>query len=150
MRGFSGHIHILEGAAMNALSTDLRQRILNFSLTHSIRQTVDVFQVSRGTVRRLRNLYYETGDVVPVPVKADHWKAISSEGELYLKAYVLEHPDLTLGQLCEHYGLVYGITPGVTTMHNALKRIGITRKKNILRSGQVQRREQAQERQLHQ
>lgn len=122
---------------MNALSIDLRQRILSFSLTHSIRQTVDIFQVSRDTVRRLKNLYYQTGDVVPMPVKAGHWKAISPEGELYLKAYVLEHPDLTLEQLCEHYSLVYGVTPGVTTMHNALKRIGITRKKNILRSKQV-------------
>ncbi len=122
---------------MNALSIDLRQRILNYSLTHSIRQTVDIFQVSRGTVRRLKNLYYQTGGVVPRPVKAVHWKAVSSEGELYLKAYVLEHPDLTLEQLCEHYGLVYGATPGVATMHNALKRIGITRKKNILRSRQA-------------
>lgn len=122
---------------MNALSIDLRQRILNFSLTHSITQTVGIFQVSRDTVRRLRNLYYETGDVVPAPVKADHWKAISPEGEIYLKAYVLEHPDATLERLCEHYGLVYGTIPGVTTMHNALKRIGLTRKKNILRSKQV-------------
>lgn len=124
-----GRPPIHDETAMNALSIDLRQRILNYSLTHSIKQTVDVFQVSRGTVRRLKNLYYQTGGVAPMPVKADHWKAISSEGELYLKAYVLEHPDLTLGQLCEHYGLVYGVTPGVATMHNALKRIGITRKK---------------------
>jgi hypothetical protein len=41
----------------------------------------------------------------------------------------LECPDLSLEQLCGHYGLVYGVTPGVATMHNALKRIGLTRKK---------------------
>lgn len=136
-RGFLSYTHLPEETAMNMLSIDLRQRILNFSLTHSIRETVDIFQVSRDTVRRLKNLYYQTGDIVPMPVKADHWKAISSEGKLYLKAYVLEHPDVTLEDLCGHYGLIYGITPGVTTMHNALKRIGLTRKKNILRPNQV-------------
>ena len=44
---------------------------------------------------------------------------------------MFEHKDLTLEQLCEHYQLVYGVRVGVTTMHNALKRIGITRKKTF-------------------
>lgn len=86
----------------------------------------------------------------PKPCKAKHWKAISEEGELYLKAYVMEHPDLTLEALCDHYQLVYGVEAGVTTMHNALKRMGITRKKNILRPQQVQRRQRLRKRELHQ
>jgi len=114
---------------MNALSIDLRQRILHYSLTHPIRQTAEVFQISPDTVQRLKNLYYETGRVEPRPCQAKHWKAISEEGELYLKSHVMENPDLTLEALCEHYQLVYGVEVGVTTMHNTLKRIGITRKK---------------------
>ena len=115
--------------AMNALSIDLRQRILNYSLTHPIRQTAKVFQVSPDTVQRLKQLYYETGGVEPKPCKAKHWKAVSEEGELYLKTHVMENPDLTLEALCDHYRLIYGVEVGVTTMHNALKRMGITRKK---------------------
>lgn len=114
---------------MNALSLDLRQRILNYAQTHSIRQTAEVFQVSPDTVYRLKKLYKETGGVEPKPCKAKHWKAVSEEGEMYLKAYVLEHKDPTLEHLCENYQSVYGVQVGMTTMHNALKRIGITRKK---------------------
>ena len=49
---------------MNALSKDLRQRILNYALTHPVRQTAAIFQVSPDTVQRLKNLYYKTGDIV--------------------------------------------------------------------------------------
>jgi len=75
--------YLLRVIAMNALSIDLRQRILNYSLTHPIRQTAEVFQVSPDTVHRLKKLYYETGGVEPRPCQAEHWKAISEEGELY-------------------------------------------------------------------
>ncbi len=46
---------------MNALSKDLRQRILNYALTHPVRETADIFQASPNTVRLLKNLWYETG-----------------------------------------------------------------------------------------
>jgi len=88
--------YLLRVIAMNALSIDLRQRILNYSLAHPIRQTAEVFQVSPDTVHRLKKLYYETGGVEPRPCQAEHWKAISEEAELYLKAHVMENPDLTL------------------------------------------------------
>jgi transposase len=114
---------------MNALSLDLRQRIFNYSKTHSIRQTAEVFQVSPDTVYRLKKLHDETGGLEPKPCRATHWKAVSEEGEMYLKAYILEHKDATLEHLCEHYQSIYGVRVGITTMHNALKRIGLTRKK---------------------
>lgn len=114
---------------MNVLSIDLRQRILNYAQTHSIRQTADVFQVSPDTVYRLKKLHSETGGIEPKPCKVKHWKAISEEGEMYLKVYLLEHKDPTLEQLCEHYQSVYGVRVSTSTMHNVLKRIGFTRKK---------------------
>ena len=67
---------------MNALSKDLRQRILNYALTHPVRQTAAIFQVSPDTVQRLKNLYYETGDIVLPAVHAVHEHAVSPEGEL--------------------------------------------------------------------
>lgn len=117
--------------AMNALSNDLRQRILNHALNHSVRQTADLFQVSPNTVHCLKKLYYETGGVAPRPCLAVHEHAISPEGEMYLKILLKEDVDLTLSQLCDQYEKIYGVRVGVSTMHNTLKHLGITTKKKL-------------------
>ena len=44
---------------MNALSKDLRQRILNYALNHSVRQTARAFHVSPNTVQQIKKLFYE-------------------------------------------------------------------------------------------
>jgi len=114
---------------MNALSKDLRQRILNHALIHSVRQTARAFRVSPNTVHRLKKLYYETGGIEPRASKAVHAHAVSPEGELYLQTLVQEDVDSTLEQFCERYQQAYGVRVGVTTMHNTLKRLGYTYKK---------------------
>jgi transposase len=114
---------------MNAYSIDLRQRMFNYKLTHSVRQTAKVFRVSPDTVQRLKNLFCETGGLAPRPCNAVHEHAVSPEGELYLQALLKEQPDLSLKQLCENYQIAYGVPVGITTMHNLLKRLGFSRKK---------------------
>ena len=57
---------------MNALSKDLRQRILNYALNHSVRQTARAFHVSPNTVQQLKKLFYETGGMDPRPSKPVH------------------------------------------------------------------------------
>jgi transposase len=114
---------------MNVLSKDLRQRILNYALTHPVRQTAAIFQVSPDTVQRLKNLYYETGGIVLPAVQAIHEHAVSPEGELYLQILLRENVDMTLAQLCDRYEEAYGVRVGVTTMHNTLKRLDYSLKK---------------------
>ena len=114
---------------MNALSKDLRQRILNYALNHSVRQTARAFHVSPNTVQQLKKLFYETGGMDPRPSKPVHAHAVSPEGELYLKALLLEEVDLTLERLCELYWQAYGVRVGVATMHLTLKRMGLSYKK---------------------
>jgi transposase len=114
---------------MNALSKDLRQRILSFALTHSVRLSARTFRVSPNTVHLLKKLYYETGGIEPRASKAVHAHAVSPEGELYLQTLVQEDVDSTLGQFCDRYQQAYGVRVGVTTMHNTLKRLGYTYKK---------------------
>ena len=109
---------------MNALSKDLRQRILNYALNHSVRQTARAFHVSPNTVQQIKKLFYETGGIEPRPSKPVHAHAVSPEGELYLKALLLEEVDLTLERLCELYWQAYAVRVGVTTMHLTLKRMG--------------------------
>ena len=55
---------------MNVLSKDLRQRILNYALTHPVRLTARIFQVSPNTVHLLKKLWYETGSIEPRESKA--------------------------------------------------------------------------------
>ena len=114
---------------MNALSKDLRQRIFNYALNHSVRKTARTFHVSPNTVHLLKKLFYETGGIEPRSCKAVHAHAVSPEGELYLQALLLEEADLTLERLCELYGQAYGVRVGVTTMHFTLKRMGLSYKK---------------------
>jgi len=114
---------------MNALSNDLRQRILSYALNHSVRKTAEIFNVSPDTVQRLKQLYYETGGIEPRAPHAVHAHAVSPEGELYLQALLLDKPDLTLGELCDNYEEAYGVRVGVTTMHETLKRLRCSYKK---------------------
>ena len=114
---------------MNALSKDLRQRILNYALNHSVRQTARAFHVSPNTVQQIKKLFYETGGIEPRPSKPVHAHAVSPEGELYLKALLLEEVDLTLERLCELYWQAYGVRVGVATMHLTLRRMGLSYKK---------------------
>jgi transposase len=114
---------------MNALSIDLRQRILNHALNHSVRQTARAFQVSPNTVHLLKKLFYETGGIEPRPCNAVHDHAVSPAGELYLQALLLEEVDVTLERLCELYRQAYGVRVGVAAMHLTLKRMGLSYKK---------------------
>jgi len=135
---------------MNAYSIDMRQRMFSYSLAHSVRQTAEVFQVSPDTVQRLKKLYYETGGLAPRPCNAVHEHAVSPGGELYLQVLLKEQPDLTLGRLCENYRLVYGAAVSPATMHNLLKRLGYSRKKNIPRPAKDERGEPGEKGRLHQ
>jgi transposase len=130
---------LTQGTEMNVHSMDLRRRILNHALFHSIRETARTFQVSPDTVYRLKKLFHDTGDIVPRPVRVNPVRAVSPEGELYLQALLLEQVDLTLEELCRRYEDTYGVRVGLTTMHNTLKRLKLTYKKKpgTTRSGTV-------------
>jgi len=114
---------------MNAHSNDLRQRILNYSLNHSVRKTARTFQVSPDTVHRLKKLFYSTSSIIPLPPQRVYPHAVSPEGELFIQALLLDEVDLTLEELCTRYENTYGVRVGLTTMHHTLKRLKISYKK---------------------
>ena len=114
---------------MNAHPLELRRRIFNYNLSHSVRNTAKIFGVSPDTVQRLKQLFIETGDLAPRPCHAEHAHAISPEGELYVQALLVEQPDLSLAELCEEYERAYGVAVGTTTLHHLLQRLGFSRKK---------------------
>jgi transposase len=83
---------------MAAYSLDFRVRLLNHSLSHSIRATAAVFRVSPTTVHRLQKLFYATGQLAPQPSRAGRPRAVSEAGELFLQAVLVEEVDLTLNE----------------------------------------------------
>ncbi len=117
------------GRQMKPYSHDLRVRIFNYSLTHSIRKTARIFQVSPNTVYLLKCLFIETGNLNPRDHPLEHSHLITPEGEMYLCLLLSEENDLTLTELIERYELAYGIRVSIGTMYNTLERLRITRKK---------------------
>lgn len=114
---------------MKPYSYDLRIRIFNYSLSHSIRETAKVFQVSPNTVYLLQKLFYETGSLEPRDYPNEKPHLITDEGEMYLKVLLIEECDLTLAELCDRYEQTYGVRVSIGTMFNTLGRLNITRKK---------------------
>ena len=114
---------------MTPYSLDLRTRIFIYSLKHSIRKTAEAFSVSPNTVYLLKKLFTETGDIVPRTPGCKHARKISEEGEFYLKLLIATDVDITLSELCDRYAHVFGVRVEVTTMHETLKRLKITRKR---------------------
>jgi transposase len=114
---------------MTMYSKDLRQRILNYGLVHSVRQTAKLFQVSPTTVQSLKQLYYETGGITPHERNISPDRLISTEGELWLQAILVETPDLSLAELCDRYYDIYRIRVSPSTMYNTVTRFGYSFKK---------------------
>lgn len=114
---------------MAPYSLDIRRKIFIYSLTHSIRKTAEVFSVSPNTVYLLKKLFTETGNLVPHRPGCMHARKITEEGEFYLKLLLATDVDMTLSELCDRYADVFGVRVEATTMHETLKRLGITRKK---------------------
>lgn len=114
---------------MKPYSYDLRIRIFNYSLSHSIRETAKVFQVSPNTVYLLQKLFYETSSLEPHFYPHERSHLITDEGEMYLRLLLIKECDLTLAELCDRYEQAYGVRVSIGTMFNTLERLNITRKK---------------------
>jgi transposase len=118
---------------MKPYSNDLRRRIFNYSLTHSIRATARQYRVSPNTVFLLRQRFIDTGDLQPKTPVHSPSRAIAADAELHLQLWLAETPDLTLQALCDLHAEVYGRVVGLTTMHNTLQRLRLTRKRKTFR-----------------
>lgn len=114
---------------MKPYSHDLRIRIFNYSLTHSIRETARIFQVSPNTVHLLMKLFIETGSLNPREHPHEIPHLITPEGKLYLSSLLSAENDLTLSELCDRYEQAYDVRVSIGTMFNTLEQLHITRKK---------------------
>lgn len=101
-------------------ATIFRKRTIEYRQAgHTLEETSKVFKVSIGTIRRWENQLKERGDLEKKPLNRPH-KKIDPEN---LKAYVSQRPDAYQKEMAEVFGC------STTAIQKALKRLGITRKK---------------------
>jgi transposase len=113
-----------------AYSIDLRERIVEAvqERGYSIRATAELFKVGHATVERYVKQYREKGDLTP-GTSSGRPRLLSFEQEEALKQQLQEHDDLTLQQHCDLFEEATGVQMSYVTMHRAIKRFGVSRKK---------------------
>lgn len=112
---------------MRAFSNDLRERIVAAVERgqHTLRQIADLFMVDVSVIVRLRQRQRQTGSIAPKPHGGGRQPKLDEAAQTRLLELVRQHPDATLAELRQQLGVVCGLT----TIHRALQRHGITRKK---------------------
>jgi len=103
-----------------AYSKDLRQKVNEYlDAGHTQREARVVFGISFAAINRWRKMY-RAGDLSDKPVVRSFRKLDPQE----LQAYVTEHPDAYLAEI----GRAFSCSD--VAVLKALRRLGITRKKN--------------------
>jgi transposase len=112
------------------ISLDLRQRIVQ-AVQHgcSIRAAARRFRVAPSTAIKLMQRVAATGSAAPDRY-GGHRRPLLEPCESLLEALVLATPDITLAELQRAIERRVGIRAGLSTLHNALHRLGLRRKKS--------------------
>lgn len=104
--------------------TIFRERAIEYRQAgHTLEETRKAFKVSISTIQKWEKQWKEKGNLEKKPLNRPH-KKIDPEK---LRAYVAEHPDAYQKEMAEEFHC------SATAIQKALKRLGITRKKNTTR-----------------
>jgi transposase len=118
-------------AAMPApMSLDLRQRIVRaVEQGSSIRAAARCFAVSPSAAIKLMQRVRTTGS--PAPARyGGHRRPVLEPHSTELKRLVEMTPDLTLAELKTELERRCGVTAALSTIHKALRRLGLRHKKS--------------------
>jgi transposase len=115
---------------MRPYSTDFRRKVVQAYERGdgSQRDLARLFGVSLSFIQDLLRRYGQTGSVEPKP----HGGGNPGKIGPYLRVVQQLHqqqPDASLAERCEHLAASTPVHIGRTTMHRALKQLGLTRKK---------------------
>jgi putative transposase len=114
---------------MKPTSLDLRKRIVAARTEdhQSMGEIAKRFSIPKGTVQNILERYRDTGTVAPRPQNAGRKPAFHGEALRRLEQDVLRQPDKTLEELRDRSEL----SVSLVAVHNALRRLGFTRKKSL-------------------
>jgi transposase len=112
------------------MSMDLRMRIVGAVASgSSIRGAAARFAVSPSAAVKLMQRLRATGSVAPERC-GGHRRPKLEPHEAELRELVEATPDLTLAEIQTELQRRCGVRAGLSTIHNALRRIGLRRKKS--------------------
>ena len=126
---------------MKAYSQDLRERVVRaVDLGYKRTEVIQLFGVSRATIKRYLKQRRETGHVrkKPIPGRPAKKGAPLQAG---IEAQLETHPDATLEMHCQIWEQTSGVHVSTSTMSRAIRKGGWTRKKKTL--GATERDEEA-------
>ena len=112
------------------MSMDLRLRIVRaVERGSSIRAAARRFAVSPSAAIKLMQRVRTTGSAAPARY-GGHRRPLLAPYETHLTGLVEAKPDITLAELQGELQRRCGILAGLSTIHNALRRIGLRHKKS--------------------
>ena len=112
------------------ISLDLRRRIVRaVERGSSIREAARRFAVSPSTAIKLMQRVRATGSAAPARF-GGHRRPLLAPYEADLRRLIQASPDLTLAELRREIERRCGVLAGLSTIHYALRRIGLRHKKN--------------------
>ena len=114
---------------MKPTPIELRKRIVAARTVdgQSMGHIAERFRIPKGTVQNILTRYREAGTVTPKPQNAGRKPAFSETALSALEHDVLRQPDATLEELRQRST----VNVSLVSFHNALKRLGFTRKKRL-------------------
>src|SRR6478672_13795089 len=117
---------------MTPLSQDLRQRILDTVQRRegSLSEIARRFLVSVSFITRLLRTHRSTGSLRPKPHGGGNPPVLGPEDLERLRELIRQQPDATLGECRQRLGL----SCSLMTISRALDKLGLPRKKKVLRA----------------
>lgn len=114
---------------MKAYSIDLREKVLRaVDQGYPREEIIKLLGVSRATIKRYLKQRRETGTIAPRAIPGRPPKKLGLL-QAQLATQLQVHNDLRLEDQCRVFEQTHGVQVGRTTMSQAIKRIGWTRKK---------------------
>ena len=114
---------------MKAYSVDLREKVLRaVDQGYPREEIVKLLGVSRATIKRYLKQRRETGTIAPKAIPGRPAKKLGLL-QAELGAQLQAHDDLRLEDQCRLWEQTHEVQVSTTTMSQAIKRIGWTRKK---------------------
>jgi transposase len=118
-----------EKGAMKAYSVDVREMVLRaVDQGYPRAEIVKLLGVSRATIKRYLKQRRETGTIAPKAIPGRPPKKLGLL-QTDLVAQLQAHDDLRLEDQCRLWEQTHGVQVSTTTMSQAIKRLGWTRKK---------------------
>jgi transposase len=118
-----------EPGAMKAYSIDLREKVLRaVDQGYAREEIIKLLGVSRATIKRYLKQRRDTGTIAPKAIPGRTPKKLGLL-QADLAAQLQAHDDLRVEDQCRLWEQAHGVHVSTSTMSEAIKRIGWTRKK---------------------